>query len=77
MKQILVNAPKVLNARGEGSESTTEQRKAALRALRCFFKKNKAKLEAMFGKMAASGSRVCLGAMNWLELLAMTAHTAV
>ena len=26
----LVNAPKVLNARGEGSESTTEQRKAAL-----------------------------------------------
>ena len=28
----LVNAPKVLNARGEGSESTTEQRKAALRA---------------------------------------------
>ena len=26
----LVNAPKVLNARGEGSESTTEQRKSAL-----------------------------------------------
>ena len=72
-----VNAPKVLNARGDGSESTTEPRKAAVRASPGFFKKNEAKLEAMFGKMAASSSRVCLGAMNGLELLAMTAHPAV
>ena len=73
----LVNAPKVLNARGEGSESTTEQRKAALRASRGFCKKNKAKSEAMFGKMAASDSRMYSGAMNGLGLLAMTAHPAV
>ena len=38
---------------------------------------NKAKLEAMFGKMAASDSRMYSGALNGLEALAMTAHPAV
>ena len=38
---------------------------------------NKAKLEAMFGKMTASDSRMYSGAMNGLELLSITAHPAV